>query len=138
MQAGDGTQPTANDGAGEIHEGVQLVDVEGVGGVEHVRGFGIDLSAGFQQCHVGLAHGAQAWMKRKSNGGTAFADWIRRRAKSAARVSDPTRDLHKMNDGASKDIGIDFQPKFQRQASEEGTVQLGVWRDLILGFLVRW
>lgn len=48
MQAGDGTQPTANDGAGEIHEGVQLVDVEGVGGVEYVCGFGIDLSVGFQ------------------------------------------------------------------------------------------
>lgn len=136
MQAGDGTQPTANDGAGEIIEGRHLVDVEGVDGVEHVRGFGVDPSAGFQQCHVGRRHGAQAWMKRNLNGGTASADWIGGRAKSAARVSDPTGDLHQMNDGASKDIGIDFQPKFQRQASEEGTIQLGVWRDLVLGFLV--
>lgn len=130
MQAGDGGQSAGDDGAGEADEGAQLVDVERVDGVEHVRGFGVNLSARFQQRHVGRGHHAQAWMQRNPNGRTAFADRVRGGGESAASVGDPARDLNEMNDGASEDVGIDFQPQFQRQTSEQGTIQLRVRGDL--------
>lgn len=126
---GDGGQSAGDDGAGEADEGAQLVDVERVDGVEHVRGFGVHLSARFQQCHVGRCHHAQAWIKWNPNGRTAFADRIRGGGESAASVGNPARDLNEMNDGASEDVGVDFQPQFQRQPSEQSTIQLRVRRD---------
>lgn len=116
VEAGDGGQLARNDGAGEADKGAELVDVKGVGGVEHARGFGVHLPAGFQQCHVGRRYRAQEWMKRNPNGRTTVSNWIRGPGESTSSVGDAAWDLNEMDDGASEDIAIDFQPKFQRQA----------------------
>ena len=124
VHARDGGEAGRQDGAGEGKEGAELVDVEGVPGVEHTRGFLVDLPAGFQQRHVRVGDAAERGVQRHAGRGAAVAGEIGRGAKAAAGVGDAAGDLDQVDDGAAEDVGVDFQAELQGQTGKQSAVQL--------------
>lgn len=49
LQTPDTGEPLRADGASEEDEGLRVVDIEGVGGVEDVHCFAVDLATGFRE-----------------------------------------------------------------------------------------
>lgn len=50
VQGGDAAEAVGKDAFGEEEKGAELVDVEGVGGVEDADCFHVDLPAGLEKC----------------------------------------------------------------------------------------